>query len=365
MARHQATPEDFLLPSPPISPASTASDVRLAGLYQWLSSLFTASDVVLTVASADASFRRYFRVACQGKTYIAMDAPPAQENVHPFIRVSQMLVPLGVNAPRVLAQNLEQGYLLLTDLGDRTYLAELEATPDRATKLYGDALSALAHMQSRATSDASALPAYDRALLQREVDLFPEWFVTRHLGCSLDPGELAVMQGVSDVLINEALQQPQVFVHRDYHSRNLMVCDGALQGSNPGVLDFQDAVFGPVTYDLVSLLRDCYIDWPEEQVVDWAIMFRTEAIRSGVNVGDDATQFVRWFDLMGVQRHLKAIGIFSRLWHRDGKRGYLKDIPRTLGYVRSVSVRYPELREFAALIENRVTPALQNLVVPG
>ncbi len=353
------------MPSPPVSPVLTESDARLAGLYQWLMTVFKASDVVVTVASADASFRRYFRVACEGKTYIAMDAPPAQENVHPFIRVSQMLVPLGVNAPRILAQNLEQGYLLLTDLGDRTYLTELEAAPDRAAKLYGDALSALVHMQSRATSDASALPAYDRALLQREVDLFPEWFVTRHLGCSLDASERAVLQGAFDVLIDEALQQPQVFVHRDYHSRNLMVCDGDVQGSNPGVLDFQDAVFGPVTYDLVSLLRDCYIDWPEERVVDWAVAFRTEAIRADVNVGDDATQFLRWFDLMGVQRHLKAIGIFSRLWHRDGKRGYLKDIPRTLGYVRSVSSRYPQLHAFAALLENRVVPALQALVVPN
>lgn len=347
------------MPSPPVSPAGSPSDARLAGLYRWLSTVFTDSDVVVTVASADASFRRYFRVACQDKTYIAMDAPPAQENVHPFIRVSQMLVPLGVNAPRILAQDLEQGYLLLTDLGDRTYLAELEAAPRRATKLYGDALSALVHMQSRATSDATGLPAYDRALLQREVDLFPEWFITRHLECSMDAGERALLQGMFNLLIEAALQQPRVFVHRDYHSRNLMVCDGTVQGSNPGVLDFQDAVFGPVTYDLVSLLRDCYIDWPEERVIDWAIIFRTEAIRSGVNVGDDETQFLRWFDLMGVQRHLKAIGIFSRLWHRDGKRGYLKDIPRTLGYVRSVSARYPELQGFVAFIDDRLTPALQ------
>ena len=338
--------------------ASALSDPRLAALRQWVSGVLNDQDFAISVASADASFRRYFRIAHRGRTWIAMDAPPGKEDLHPYIRIAQMLVPLGVNAPRILAQDLEQGFLLITDLGGRTYLAELQEVPGRDEQLYNDALTTLVHMQSRAVADALALAVYDRPLLRRELNLFPEWFLGHHLQIALSDAETALLETAFEILILQALQQPKVFVHRDYHSRNLMVCEETIQGPNPGVLDFQDAVFGPVTYDLVSLLRDCYIEWPQQRVAQWVASFREQALRAGVEVGDSQDQFLRWFDLMGMQRHLKAIGIFARLWHRDGKQGYLKDIPRTLGYVRAVSANYPELHEFSRFIDLRVLPAL-------
>jgi aminoglycoside/choline kinase family phosphotransferase len=334
-------------------------DARLEQLRRWLESLFGAADFELAPASADASFRRYFRVTRAGETWIAMDAPPDKEDMEPYVRIASMLADVGVNAPRIRERNAAEGFLLNSDLGARTYLMGLDAGAD-ADRLYEDALTALVRIQARGAAHARSLPPYDEALLRREMSLFPDWFLSRHLGLTLSEGEVAALARVFDALAAEALRQPRVFVHRDYHSRNLMVCDGRREGENPGILDFQDAVFGPVTYDLVSLLRDCYVAWPRERVLGWARRFRRDAQASGVEVGADEAEFLRWFDWMGVQRHLKAIGIFARLWHRDGKPGYLKDIPRTLEYVRAVCGEYRELHSLRTLIDQRVLPALAN-----
>ena len=352
------------IPGAPINVSSsphagtTARDLRLEQLENWLAKLFGTRDFQVTTASADASFRRYFRVARGSDTWIAMDAPPAKEDMEPYIRIASMLVDVGVNAPRVLERNDEEGFLLNSDLGSQTYLMELEGRGD-ADRLYADAIDALVHIQSRGGGHAARLPSYDDGLLRREMGLFPEWFCGRHLGLTLSGDEAVALAGVFDVLSETALQQPRVFVHRDYHSRNLMVGDGARHGPNPGILDFQDAVNGPVTYDLVSLLRDCYVAWPAERVRAWALQFRAAAHGAGVGVGGSENEFLRWFDLMGVQRHLKAIGIFARLWHRDGKPGYLNDIPRTLNYVRAVSGSYRELQFLQSFIDGRVLPALE------
>jgi len=260
---------------------------------------------------------------------------------------------MGVHAPRVLERDAANGFLLLTDLGSTTYLAEL-ADHARARPLYDDALDALARIQVRGDPHARELPPYDEKLLRFEMSLFPDWFVGRHLGITLDNATRQQLDRAFDTLVANALEQPRSFVHRDYHSRNLMV----YPGDNPGVLDFQDAVHGPITYDLVSLLRDCYVAWPETEVTRWALQFRAKLMTAGRDAASDEARFLRWFDLMGVQRHLKAIGIFARLWHRDGKPGYLGDIPRTLGYVRSVSRRYRELDGLDRLIEALVVPAL-------
>jgi aminoglycoside/choline kinase family phosphotransferase len=336
-------------------------DPRLRQLEHWLSEVFGARDFQLAPASADASFRRYFRVTRGGESWIAMDAPPQKEDMRPYIRVSAMLLDAGVNAPRILQQDLQQGFLLNTDLGSRTYLMELEAGVD-ADLLYGDAIAALIRIQTRAAAHARHLPVYDEVLLRREMALFPEWFCGRHLGLPLQQQDIGALRQVFDTLSAAALEQPQVFVHRDYHSRNLMaapgVAPGVDPGVNPGILDFQDAVCGPLTYDLVSLLRDCYIEWPQRRIDDWLARFAGSARHGVAPWPASVAVYRRWFDLMGVQRHLKAIGIFARLWHRDGKRGYLKDIPRTLGYVRSVSGRYRELRFLETFIDARVLPAL-------
>ncbi|MGH8189276.1 MAG: aminoglycoside phosphotransferase family protein, partial [Steroidobacteraceae bacterium] len=240
------------------------------------------------------------------------------------------------------------------------YLMELDAggDPDR---LYDDAIESLVRIQGRGGAHAARLPPYDDELLRREMGLFPDWFCGRHLGIELAGDAAVALAGIFDALSAAALEQPRVFVHRDYHSRNLMVGDGDRHGPNPGILDFQDAVCGPVTYDLVSLLRDCYIAWPGERVSAWIAQFRSSAQRAGVAVGSSEQEFRRWFDLMGVQRHLKAIGIFARLWHRDGKPGYLNDIPRTLRYVRSVSGDYRELQFLQYFIDEQVLPALDKL----
>jgi N-acetylmuramate 1-kinase len=336
------------------------ADSRLERLEQWLQHLFGARDFSIAPASADASFRRYFRVVREGETLIAMDAPPEKEDMQPYIRIAAMLVDVGVNAPRVLEQNLQEGFLLNSDLGSRTYLAELDRGAD-SRRLYGDAMSALVRIQAGGAKFAAQLPPYDDALLRREMALFPEWFCGRHLGLQFAAEDADGLRVVFENLVAAALAQPRVFVHRDYHSRNLMVTDGAREGRNPGILDFQDAVHGPITYDLVSLLRDCYIAWPLEQVRAWALEFRSAARHTGLSVGSDEREFLRWFDFMGVQRHLKAIGIFARLWHRDGKPGYLKDIPRTLDYVRAVSAAHPELHPLGRIIESRVLPALDKV----
>lgn len=339
-------------------PAGSPNDIRLAQLERWLGRLFGDTAFSLAPASADASFRRYFRVVRAGKSWIAMDAPPDKENIEPYIRIANMLVAMGVNAPLILETNLAEGFLLNADLGSRTYLADIDAGAD-ADRLYHDAVAALVQIQANGQAQARQLPDYDGELLRREMALFPEWFCGRHLRLTLTAEESAGLQRVGELLVDEALAQPRVFVHRDYHSRNLMVTDGTRLGPNPGILDFQDAVRGPVTYDLVSLLRDCYVAWPVERVQGWLLRFRETARAAGVDTGPDLAVFQRWFDWMGVQRHLKAIGIFARLWHRDGKPGYLKDIPRTLNYVRVACTAYPQLQPLLQLIEARLLPALE------
>jgi len=312
-------------------------DSRLEGLKRWLGAVLDVTDYELQPASADASFRRYFRVRTAGATHIVMDAPPDRQDLGPFLAVAARLRELGLHVPEVLDQDLGAGYLLLTDLGERTYLQEL--SPATVERLYGDALGALVVLQAGVYTGAGLLPDYDEALLRRELEIFREWYLGRHLGITLAPPQQQALAAAFNALVSAALDQPRVWVHRDYHSRNLMVT----ARNNPGILDFQDAVVGPVTYDLVSLLRDCYIAWPRDQVIDWAKGYYELARQSGLPVGADEEQFLRWFDLMGVQRHLKAAGIFARLHHRDGKPGYQADIPRTLGYVLEVSARYPEL----------------------
>lgn len=331
-------------------------DSRLELLRRWLHEGLDWHDVHLAPASADASFRRYFRVAGRGHpTAIAMDAPPDKEDVEPYLKVAGMLAEIGVHAPRVLARNAGDGFLLLTDLGSLTYLADLAADAGRADVLYGDAIRALVRMQAGGREHARSLPPYDERLLRFEMSLFTDWLLGRHLALALSPGESAALATAFDALVANALEQPQVFVHRDYHSRNLMVCPD----SNPGILDFQDAVHGALTYDLVSLLRDCYVAWPQEQVVGWALDFRRRVLAEGLPAGGDEGQFLRWFDLMGIQRHLKASGIFARLWHRDGKPGYLPDVPRTLGYIVGACSRHAEFAALGALVEQRVLPAMQ------
>lgn len=335
-----------------------AGDVRLRQLEQWLREVFGDADFSLEVASADASFRRYFRVTRRDETWIAMDAPPDKEDIEPYVRIAGMLVEVGVNAPRVLHHDATRGFVLNSDLGTRTYLAAL-ADPTQADRLYGDAIAALVRIQAGAQRQARTLPPYDAEALRRELALFPEWFCSCHLGLTLDARRRSELENVFDVLIAEALRQPRVFVHRDYHSRNLMVCDGERQGTNPGILDFQDALYGPVTYDLVSLLRDCYIRWPAERVGRWVAQFRDRAAESNIDVGTSLEQFQRWFDFMGVQRHLKVLGIFARLFHRDGKPGYLKDLPLTLDYVREAVAPHAELRALERLLDDLVVPAFE------
>lgn len=308
----------------------------------WLDRLLPARNLRIAPASSDASFRRYFRIGYPKGSYIVMDAPPEKEDCRPFIAIARALRQLGLQAPEVLEADLAQGFLLLTDLGSRQYLAALDVSS--ADQLYGDALQALARLQTGGDSATALLPPYDAGLLRREMELFREWFLQRHLGLTLTQDEQRMLDRVFARLCRSALEQPRVWVHRDYHSRNLMVTEF----DNPGVLDFQDAVVGPLTYDLVSLLRDCYIAWPREQVEAWALQYRAKVESLGLGGVADRATFLRWFDLMGIQRHLKAIGIFARLNHRDNKPGYLHDIPRTLSYVMEVAARYPEFSELPA-----------------
>ncbi len=313
-------------------------------LRQWLDAVLPAPLTRIALASSDASFRRYFRVWRDGQTWIVMDAPPDKEDCRPFIAIAQALRGLGLNAPEVLAADLDQGWLLLTDLGSRQYLAELDS--HSAPRLYDDALAALAQLQTGGAPDSTLLPPYDSALLHREMELFRDWFLSRLLGLDLREDEHHALDQAFTLLAGNALEQPRVWVHRDYHSRNLMITDP----DNPGILDFQDAVVGAVTYDLASLLRDCYIAWPRSQVETWALDYRLRLQAAGMTGLDDAEQFLRWFDLMGAQRHLKAVGIFARLYLRDGKSGYLGDIPRTLNYVLEVTDRYSELVDLRRLL---------------
>ena len=319
-------------------------DPRFKQLQTWLRTIAGIDDYQITPASADASFRRYFRVHYDATTRIVMDAPPAQENCQPYIHVSSLMASIGLHVPEVLQQDLQQGFLLLTDLGDRMYLAELNA--DTVDSLYADAMQALLRLQAHGLAD---LPPYDHTLFMNEMELFRHWYLERHLAMALSEHDNATINAAFAYLAEAALQQPQVIVHRDYHSRNLMI-----RSPNPGILDFQDAVIGPVTYDLVSLLRDCYIAWPRQQVENWVTQYFQQARHQGMLPEVSESRFLSWFDLMGIQRHLKASGIFARLNYRDGKPGYLQDIPRTLGYVVEVGKDYPPLNPFIDLVEQAI-----------
>jgi N-acetylmuramate 1-kinase len=330
-----------------------ASDPRLALLNDWLSRDLRIEVRRIEPASSDASFRRYFRAFHPQGTYIVMDAPPERENVRPYLSVSALLAALGAHVPQVYEADAARGLVLLEDLGCTLYLAALEAGTD-PEPLYGDALGVLGEIQLRGAEAARGLPPYDREALLRELELLPEWFLTRHLGMRLGSAEQALLGESFELLIREAQAQPQVFVHRDYHSRNLML----LGARNPGILDFQDAVRGPIGYDLVSLLKDCYIAWPRARVLGWLGAYRRRLAARGFEAGASEEQLTRWFDWIGVQRHLKVLGIFARLNYRDGKAGYLKDLPLTLRYVLEACALYEPLQPLGSFLERHALPEL-------
>jgi N-acetylmuramate 1-kinase len=329
------------------------TDARLALITEWLSRELRLPAERLEPASSDASFRRYFRAFCAGRTYIVMDAPPDREDVRPYLKVARLLESLGAHVPHVHASDSERGLLLLEDLGSTLYLERLGGGAD-ARRLYGDALAVLAQIQLRGLEAARELPPYDAAALGGELALMPEWFLGRHLALTPSDEQRRLLEDTFALLTRAALAQPTVFVHRDYHSRNLMV----VGDRNPGIIDFQDALRGPVGYDLVSLLKDCYIAWPRQRVLGWVEEFRALLAAGGGAVGASAGEFVRWFDLIGVQRHVKVLGIFCRLWYRDGKPGYLADLARTLDYVRDTCTRYRELAAFGGFLETQVAAQL-------
>ncbi|HWQ38045.1 MAG TPA: phosphotransferase [Burkholderiales bacterium] len=320
---------------------------RAAALERWIAEQIPGRNFTLASASADASFRRYFRVRFGEETLIAMDAPPAREDCRPFVKVAQLMAEAGVHVPRVLAQDIERGFLLLSDLGSTTYLEALNEA--NADALFGDAVDALLRWQS--ATRPGVLPPYDEALLRRELELFPAWYVHRHLGIELTAAQQAALESIFRLLTENATRQPAVFVHRDFMPRNLMLSE-----PNPGVLDFQDAVCGPIAYDIVSLFRDAFISWDEDRVLDWTIRYWEKARAARLPVREDFAQFYREFEWTGLQRHLKVLGIFARIRYRDGKPGYLEDTPRFVRYVRACAGRYdalaPLLRLFDQL-ENR------------
>lgn len=326
-----------------------ASDSRLAELTRWVFEDLGFAQSRIAPASADASFRRYFRVTRGEDTYIAMDAPPEKETVAPFVNVARILLGIGLNVPTVLAQDAKRGFLLLSDLGTRQYLDEL-TTIDAAEHLYEDALGALSAMQMADGAIARDLPPYGRDLLIREMELMPEWFLRHHLRLRVSAAERRMLDRLFEMLAQCALAQPASFVHRDYHSRNLLVT----LSNNPGILDFQDAVWGPVTYDLASLLKDCYVAWPAARVRAWALQYRERLLAKGFALDATEHEFIHAFDLVGLQRHIKVLGIFARLNYRDGKAQYLKDLPRVLAYTRDAAAQYAETAEFADFIAKRI-----------
>ncbi|MEP7295307.1 MAG: phosphotransferase [Burkholderiales bacterium] len=342
------------------SPAAIAwpDPARHQAFDGWLNHVAPAHHLqtaTLRSASSDASFRRYFRIdGAGGASFIVMDAPPAQEDVRPFIRIAALLHDAGLNAPRVLEQDVDHGFLLLTDLGSRLYLQALNeavASDDMrsADTLMRAAVGALIQWQSRA--DASSLPPYDDALLRRELALFPDWCVTRECGVTWSAEEQQTWATACDLLVQSALAQPTVAVHRDYMPRNLMVCEGDGPAGHLGILDFQDAVRGPITYDIACLLRDAFISWDEEQEIDWAVRYWEAARKAGLPMPDDFGEFWRELEWMGLQRHLKVLGIFCRLKHRDAKPNYSTDLPRFFAYAHKVSARYNALRPLSRLLE--------------
>jgi len=326
-------------------------DVRLQHLKVWLdeqlATLFAdqgwgaVPPATLTAASSDASFRRYFRWEGAGRSFVVMDAPPPQENCKPFVDIAFLLAKSGINVPKIYAEDLERGFLLLNDLGNKTYLDVIDS--ENADVLFSDALQALLAFQQLPM--VAPLPSYDVALLRRELELFPEWYVKRELGVEFDATQQQQWQKVSELLIDSALAQPKVLVHRDYMPRNLMLSE-----PNPGVLDFQDAVYGPVTYDVTCLFKDAFLSWPEERVRGWLESYWQQASALNIPVQPDFEEFLRASDLMGVQRHLKVIGIFARICHRDGKPRYLGDVPRFFSYIEAVIARRPELADLQGLL---------------
>lgn len=335
---------------------------RLKQINNWLQKDLEILDYDIAPASSDASFRRYFRISRKtgsfdpystGKSLIVMDAPPPQENVEPFIYVSTLMAEIGINVPVVYEKNIADGFLLLSDLGSTQYLSVL--TDKNVDKLYGDALNTLFKLQKFGPRQSEFFPLYDSAFFQRELGIFSEWYLQKHLALSFSGTQASIVDDCYNVLIKSALDQPVVLVHRDFHSRNLMLTEP----NNPGVLDFQDAVIGPVTYDLVSLLKDCYIEWPRDKVEAWCLGYKNLIESEGLIKPVDDEKFLRWFDLMGMQRHLKATGIFARLDQRDGKPDYLNDIPRTMSYVIDVSSRYNELNPFKDFLLT-INPLLSN-----
>jgi N-acetylmuramate 1-kinase len=326
-----------------------ASDSRLANLTRWVIEDLGFAGAAIAPASVDASFRRYFRVTRGADSCIVMDAPPDKEDSGPFLQVARILGSLDLNVPIILARDMERGFLLLSDLGSRQYLDAL-GSDGAADELYADALKSLRTMQTADARISQGLPRYDRPLLLREMELLPEWFLKRHLGLMLEAPERAMLTRLFESLVESAVSQPGCFVHRDYHSRNLLVT----RANNPGILDFQDAVWGPVTYDLASLLKDAYIAWPPARVRQWALQYRESLLEAGFKLDADAARFMRWFDLMGLQRHIKVLGIFARLFYRDDKSQYLKDLPRVLSYARDTALSYPETEAFAEFIVSRI-----------
>jgi len=309
----------------------------------WLSSLYPNQPFSLAPASADASFRRYFRATfADGTTKIVMDAPPQHEDCKPFLHVGKLFEDAGTHVPHVYAQDLAQGFLLLSDLGNTTYLQALNTT--NASQLYGAATDALIKIQLAARADE--LPPYDEALLRRELNLFPEWYIAKHLGVTLTENQQAKLEEVFSRILANNLAQPSVYVHRDYHSRNLMLT----AENNPGIIDFQDAVYGPITYDLASLFKDAYVKWEEPEIMDWLIRYWEKARKAGLPVRADFGEFYRDYEMMGVQRHIKVLGIFARLYHRDGKDGYLKDMPLVMAYLRAACERYIDLKPLLNLL---------------
>lgn len=315
---------------------------RLERLTAWVRQVLPAPLESLAPASADASFRRYFRAVTSAGSFVVMDAPPSHEDCAPFLHVARLFRAAGANTPEILAENLADGFLLLSDFGNTTYLMALnDATADR---LYRDANQTLIRIQL--ASRPGELPEYDAALLNREMQLFPDWYIERHLGIELTPDQQGVMAAAFAQILANNLAQAKVYVHRDWHSRNLMLTE-----PNPGVLDFQDAVYGPITYDLASIYKDAYIHWEEERVLDWTIRYWDAARKAGLPVGDDFGDFYRDFEWMGIQRHIKVLGIFARLYHRDGKDGYLKDMPLVMAYLRRACGRYNGLGDFLRLLD--------------
>jgi len=319
-------------------------DVRKEKITGWLESQLPGIEFTMAPASSDASFRRYFRISKDDESLIVMDAPPAKEEIGTFCRIARQLHAIGLNVPEILAEEDVQGFVLMTDLGTQQYLNLLNNS--NVERLYGDALGALVTLQAGTFQQPDFLPPYSLKLLSDEMDLFRDWYLVHALQHEATAGEHAIMVRAWTILTDSALQQPQVWVHRDYHSRNLMLTER----HNPGILDFQDAVTGPITYDLVSLLKDCYIEWPAALVEEWVLGYHKLALQSGLLGNENEQQFLRWFHRMGIQRHLKVAGIFARLYYRDGKDGYLNDIPLTMRYLRQALENDPELSELSDFV---------------